>query len=485
MPQDKVANEVALLSNIIYSDDNKELLLTVLPQLRTDDFIDPRNRAIYDAILNLNKKNITPDFTNVITELKNQKTYEEAGGAEYLDSIFVDSSTVSALQDYINATLDASLLRRFLGKIDAIRMNATTKPIANVSDFIGEAEKDLLELTHKRRSEGIKNMEEVSDNIMIKLIKQTKEFQEKGIQPNGVTGEPTGYSVLDYYTKGWHKGDMIIVGARPSVGKTAFALNLLYQVAKRGTPVIFFSLEMSAESIGMRLLSMTSGLTTTEIDSLTYLSSSKADQVLIEQREPEDLAKRNKLQEGFRQLRKINFYIDDNPGSKMLDIISKCRKQINSIGDVGLIAIDYLGLITSDHRSENRTQEVAEISRQLKQMARELNVPVLALSQLSRESAQRGKSHTPQMSDIRDSGAIEQDADMILMLYRKDYFNDEGDKKDEDSQGQNQYQKTNNAMSNVTVKVVKQRNGPTGDIEFMFDKEHCEFTLAANDNFCD
>lgn len=466
-------NEVAVLGNILY-DNSGNTMLTVVTQLTEDDFVDARNKAIYQAILAMNSANIKPDKVSLINELSNEKNLELAGGEDYIDEILDYSVNLSSTQNYVYALQDQSLMRKFVAKLDHIRTAATTESITSVPDFIGNAEKELTEVTHKRRSEGIKRMDEVSNNIVKKLIQQTKDFKEKGISPNGVTGLPSGYQAIDNKTKGWHPGELIIVGARPSVGKTAFALNLIYNVAKKGKPVIFFSLEMSAESIGMRLLSRASGLDTMTIECMSYRDSSVAAQILIDRNSEEDTANVYNLQRGFNELINLPIYIDDNPGSKMLDISAKCRKQINSIGNVALVVIDYIGLITADTHSDSRQQEVAEISRQLKQMARDLSIPVIALSQLSRESAKRGSDHTPQMTDIRDSGSIEQDADMIFMLYRKDYFDDDK-KKAMESGNDNLRKDANNPISPVDVRLVKNRNGAIGEFHFSFDKEHCDF----------
>lgn len=475
-------NEMAILGNILY-DDTGDIMLTVVPQLTVDDFVSPKNKLIYQAILSMNKNRVHPDKATLITELKNEKTFEEAGGEEYINKILENAISLSSTQTYINALQDASLMRNFLKTLDDIHNNATTQAIGNVNDFIGEAEKQIVSITHKRRTEGVKSMKDVSDALVVKLVKQTKEFEEKGISPNGITGQPTGYDNMNYYTKGWHRGDMIIVGARPSVGKTAFALNLLYKVAKQGTPVVFFSLEMSAESIGMRLLEMVSSLTQDEINSMKFLETSKADQILVSPKDDAESARVMQLQRGFDELRELPFYIDDNPGSKILDITTKCQKICNSISNIGLIAIDYIGLITGGGRggSDNRQQEVADISRQLKQMARQLQVPVLALTQLSRDSEKR-PDHTPQMSDIRDSGSIEQDADMIFMLYRKDYYSTSGGNEGADNKDSNgEEQKDNDPISPVDVRLIKNRNGQVGTLRFMFDKEHCSFNEITDD----
>lgn len=474
-------NEVTILGNILY-DGTGNTYLTVATQLEPEDFLDPRNRIIYRTFVDLGKRNISPDLATVSQELKNNKTYDEIGGEKYLDLIMEKTTRIAPVEIYVNNVKDRSLLNAFLGKINDIKDDAQSKPISDISEFIGMAESSILEITQKRRVANVVKMKEVSESLINKLVIQTQEFKKNGRKANGVTGLETGYSNLDYYTKGWHKGDMIVIGARPSVGKTAFALNLLYQASKRGTPVIFFSLEMSAESIAMRLLSLTSSLSTDEINSLEFQPGSRADHLIINTHGQEESSMATKLQRGLEELNRLPFYIDDNPGSKILDIATKCKKMKNLIPDVGLIAIDYMGLITSSMKSDNRQAEVQDISRQLKQLARQLDVPVIVLSQLKRESENR-ENKKPMMSDLRDSGAIEQDADMILMIYRQDYYSNGGFSKGKamEDDGQER-QPLNNPISSVEISLMKNRNGQIGELKFIFDKEHCSFNAAASDD---
>lgn len=472
-------NEVTILVDIL-TDETGNTYLTVAPQLEEDDFLDARNRAIYHTFGELEKRNIRPDLATVTEEMKNNKTYEQIGGDDYILHLSEWALPGSSVQNYVNILRDRSLLNKFLTKLKDIENDATLKPISDVSDFIGQAETSILQITQQRRVARIMNMGEVTDGLVTKLVLQTREFKEHGRKANGVTGLETGYSNLDYFTKGWKKGEITIIGARPSVGKTAFALNLLYQVAKRGTPVIFFSLEMKAEAIAMRLLSLTSSLSTDEINSLEYQPGSKADHVIITTHSDEENNMALKLQRGLQELSRLPFYIDDNPGSKIQDIAAKCKKLKNLIPNVGLIAIDYLGLITVD-KADSRQSEVAAISRQLKELARQLDVPLIVLSQLSRESEKR-ENHKPMISDLRDSGTIEQDADMILMLYRKDYYALGGEVKgsNKDENGNERFE--NNPISSVDITLIKNRNGQTGDLKFIFDKEHCSFSAEMEDN---
>ena len=236
-------NEITILGNILY-DETGDTFLTVAPQLEPEDFLDPRNRAIYKTFLDLGKKNIPVDPATVSEELKNNKLYDEVGGDAYLELIMRKTTRIAPVENYVNNVKDRSLLNTFLGRISEIRDDAKSKPISDISEFIGKAESSILEITKMRRVAQIVKMKDVSESLVSKLVIQTQEFKKNGRKANGVTGLETGFSNLDFFTKGWQKQNMIVVGARPSVGKTAFALNLLYQVSKRGTPVVFFSLEM-------------------------------------------------------------------------------------------------------------------------------------------------------------------------------------------------------------------------------------------------
>ena len=265
-------------------------------------------------------------------------------------------------------------------------------------------------------------------------------------------------------------------------------MNLLYKIAEQGIPVIFFSLEMSSVAINTRLLQIASGLSSNEINSRIFKPGSTQNRLLVETNGDPDLtSKVKRLQNGRNTLRNRPFYIDDNTSSKRNDIVTRCQKLKNQINNVGLIAIDYLGLITSSSKraQDNRQNEVAEISRQIKQMARDLDVPVLALSQLSRESAKRNADHTPQLSDLRDSGSIEQDADRIFMIDRPDYFNKPGVPQEGDQNApQPPRQQPSSPFSKTIIRLLKNRNGPTGNCNFRFDKEHQTFT-ALDDNATD
>ncbi|MFA6586602.1 MAG: replicative DNA helicase [Bacilli bacterium] len=470
-------NEGSILSAILNDAEGNELL-DLTSKLTPEDFLDLRNRTIFSTLLEMSKHNIPPSVESLKSTLNDLKKLEEIGGEGYINFLADDCYAPVGMDSFVNAVKDHSLLNQFLNALKDIQNQAIAGAIPDISDFIGLSEEKITKITQQRRVAEVKRLDAVNSELVNQLVIQTEENRKNGKRPDGVTGLGTGYKALDSITKGWHKGDMIIVGARPSVGKTAFALNLLYNVAKKGTPVVFFSLEMSATSIAMRLLELTAGLSSDEINSLEFEKGSTRDQVLInDEHDPIKAGNAAKLRQGLLELNALPFYIDDNPGSKVMDIIAKAKKLRNLIPNLGLMAIDYIGLITAQTKSsDSRQNEVASISRQIKQLARDINVPIIALSQLSRDTEKR-EDHTPQMSDIRESGAIEQDADMIIFLYRKDYYGKGEDGKDKESSGQPEEE---SPISTVNVDLKKNRNGRIGDLVFSFDKEHCSFTLISS-----
>ncbi len=468
-------NETTVLANIIL-DQSGDILLKASSELQPDDFSDERNELIYDTMLALLRKGSKIDFPILVDELKNLKRLEIVGGTEYLNEILRSSTKVGSIDPYVTNIKDNSLLNKFKTKLNELTKQADTQPITDIGLFLQKSEREIVDITQARRAGKVDTMENVTDRLINKLVDQTEVYKKKGRHdPRGVTGLNTGYGDLDYYTKGWHNGEMVIIGARPSVGKTAFALNLSYNVAKQGVPVLFLSLEMSAESIAMRLLSLTSGLSSEEINAFDYLPNSSTNRIIIDQlRGQEDTARYMDLKSGVSELASLPLYIDDSSESSVFNIVTKCRQVKNSNPELGLIVIDYLGLIQASKSASNSlNQAVSEISRELKKMARELDIPVIVLSQLNRASAsdRRGDNHVPLMSELRDSGSIEQDADMVLLIYREDYAGNYRVSQDEEEGGE----RDPNAPSRTNISLVKNRNGATGDLVFSFDKVHCKF----------
>lgn len=479
--------EVSLLGNIII-DETGEMMLTALGSLTSDDFSDVRNRAVFEACCQLNQKGRQIEVASLANEMENSKTLDAVGGIGYLNTLISNTVRIAPVENYITIIKEKALLNRYIGKLKSIVKESEDKPIDNVSDFIGTSTDSLIELAQKRDLSQAKSLDTISDSLIAKLIAEKEEAKKNGNENSNLTGISTGYGELDFYTRGWHKGDMIIIGARPSVGKTALALNLMYKVAKTGKPVLFFSLEMNAVSIALRLLNKISGLTTDEISELDIKQGSKKNNLIIDTHGDAELAsKASKLSNGLRELSQLPLYIDDSAGSKMMDIMTKCKQVQNELKSVkhtelALICIDYLGLIRGNtHANASRQEEVAAISRDIKATARSLNVPIIALSQLSRDSDKR-TIHTPQMSDLRDSGSIEQDGDMIFMIYREDYYTkQQGMSNGDNKQGNNSVpsEDENNDYSQVVVNLIKNRNGKTGAVDFVFDKPHASFEAQA------
>ncbi len=487
MPEEKTEvdiNELTILGNIMV-DNTGNQMLTAVQHLTVDDFSDQRNQAVYRAMLEINSQGEAPDMALVVDTLKNDKAYEAIGGIDYLRYIVDNTARIASIDSYIRRIKDKALLKKFLSKCMDIVNVAQSQPINDVSGFIGMAETQINEIAKERSIKEASRLSEISPILVNKWVKQAKRFREEGISPNGVTGVTSGYPELDRLTKGWNPGQLIIIGARPSVGKTAFVLNLLYNAAKAHKPVIFFSLEMKASSIEMRLLELASNLTNDEINRMDFRQDSTADRLIVDCKNDEERAKVAQLQRGMDSLGKLPFYIDENPGTTVEDIAAKCRKLIKGQNiQASLIAIDYLGLIQPSRHTQgdSRTNQVAEISRSLKKLALELEVPIIALSQLSRDSAKRGNDHKPILTDLRDSGSLEQDADMVFFLYRPDYFVGVDKKPGESNEGQENEPGENSPISSVDLMLSKNREGALATTKFIFDKEHCNFTIRAEDD---
>lgn len=398
------------------------------------DFYAKEHQIVFNAIEDL-ITNLTPvDMTSLTTHLVEKNELDSVGGVEYLTSISQSVFSSANINYYLDIVLEKALLRRLIDVSEKIASKGY-EGIESTNDLIQDAEKDILEVTRNRRTSDFKNSKEIIKEVHDNLV-------ELGRNKEGLTGTPTGFDEIDKLTNGFQQGDLIILAARPSVGKTAFALNLAQNAAHLGKkPVAIFSLEMGADQLLKRMLSSAgriegNKLRNGQLTDEDWLKYSKASTILSN--DP--------------------IYIDDTPGIKVMEIASKCRKLEREQG-LSLIVIDYLQLITGSDRSrESRQVEVSEISRSLKGLARELKVPVVALSQLSRNVESRTDKR-PMMSDLRESGAIEQDADIVAFLYRDDYYT----KDDSEAPGI------------VEVIFGKHRNGATGDIKLSFEKDINKF----------
>jgi replicative DNA helicase len=401
--------------------------------LQPDDFYRASHQRIFHAMLHLSDRGEPIDVITVTTYLNDRKQLEEAGGVTYLTQIAESVPTAANIEHYVRIVEEKALLRRLIRAATDIVTSGFERE-DEIDDVLNEAEKSILEVSSRPGSEGFKEIKDVLIDVYDN-IEQLHENQGE------VTGIPTGYQELDRITNGFQRNDLIIIAARPSVGKTAFALNVAQNVAvKTDNNVAIFSLEMGADQLVQRMLCAEGN-----IDSQRLRSG---------QLQADDWGK---LTMAMGSLSNAGIFIDDSPGIRVSEIRSKCRRLKQEHG-LGMIMIDYLQLIQgSGNSKENRQQEVSEISRSLKALARELEVPLIALSQLSRGVESR-QDKRPMMSDLRESGSIEQDADIVGFLYRDDYYDSESEK-----------------QNIIEIIISKQRNGPTGTVDLAFVKEYNKF----------
>ncbi|QOR66642.1 replicative DNA helicase [Cytobacillus suaedae] len=430
IPPQNIEAEQAVLGAIFLEPASLTLASEVLIP---DDFYRASHQKIFNAMLNLNDKGEPVDLVTVTAELADVKLLEEIGGVSYLSDIANSVPTAANIEYYAKIIEEKSILRRLIRTATTIASDGYSRE-DEVEALLSEAEKTILEVAQRKNAGAFKNIRDV-------LVETYDNIEELTNRKGDVTGIPTGFTELDRMTAGFQRNDLIIVAARPSVGKTAFALNIAQNVAtKTDENVAIFSLEMGAEQLVMRMLCAEGNINAQALRTGALTA--------------EDWSK---LTMAMGSLSNSGIFIDDTPGIRISDIRSKCRRLKQENG-LGMILIDYLQLIQGSGRSgENRQQEVSEISRSLKELARELKVPVIALSQLSRGVEQR-QDKRPMMSDIRESGSIEQDADIVAFLYRDDYYDKESENKDI-----------------IEIIIAKQRNGPVGTVSLAFVKEYNKF----------
>lgn len=410
-----------------------QALITASETLLADDFYQAAHRLIFETMLRLSDLGKAIDVVTVTEELSSRNQLDDVGGISYMTELANAVPTAANIAYYSEIVAQKSLLRKLIRTATKIVEDSFTRE-DEVAELLAEAEKQIMEVANRNNSGDFKHVKDV--------LVQTYENVEKLQNRKGdITGIPTGFRDLDRLTAGFQRGDLIIVAARPSVGKTAFALNVAQAVGTQTTEnVAIFSLEMGADQLVMRMLCAEGN-----IDAQVLRTGALT---------TEDW---RKLTMAMGSLSHAGIYIDDAAGVRVNEIRAKCRRLKQESG-LGMILIDYLQLIQGSGSSgQNRQQEVSEISRSLKALARELEVPVIALSQLSRGVEQR-QDKRPMMSDLRESGSIEQDADIVAFLYREDYY----DKETEDA-------------NTIEIIVAKQRNGPTDTVKLAFKKEFNKF----------
>ncbi|RWZ54702.1 replicative DNA helicase [Halobacillus fulvus] len=429
-PPHNIEAEQAVLGAIFLE---PEAMSTAAEYLLPEDFYRASHQRIFEVMLTLSDKGEPIDLVTVTTALSNQKVLEEIGGVSYLSDVANSVPTAANISYYTKIVGEKSTLRGLIRTATNI-VTSGYEEEDNLEDVLNSAEKDILEVAQRKNSGAFKSIKDV-------LIDVYDNIEQLHNSEGNVTGISTGYRDLDHITSGFQRNDLIIIAARPSMGKTAFALNIAQNVAvKTDENVAIFSLEMGADQLVSRMLCAEGNI--------------DAQRLRTGKMEAEDW---NKLTMAMGSLSNAGIYIDDTPGIRVSEIRSKCRRLKQEHG-LGMILIDYLQLIQGSANSkENRQQEVSEISRSLKGLARELNVPLIALSQLSRGVESR-QDKRPMMSDLRESGSIEQDADIVGFLYRDDYY-------DQESENQNI----------IEIIIAKQRNGPVGNVELAFVKEYNKF----------
>ena len=421
--------EESLLGNIMLYPD--ALRQCIDAGLAADDFYLSKHQSIFNIMSSMYENKEKVDTVSLSTKLKDFGIYEKIGGIDYLMQLANATISANNTREYISIIRNKSLARKVIKVGEEISNDAYDGSVS-IDEMLENVEKKVIDVTRSNTSSDFYTGEQIFDST----IKHIEAIQEAG---SDITGVRTLYNDLDRMTAGFQKGDLIILAARPSMGKTALALNVAVNSASVNPgSVAIFSLEMPAEQVAIRIMAAKSKV---EIQKLRTGKLNDEEW--------------SRLNEASQQLKKQNFFIDDTPGIKVSEMYAKARKLAQD-ENLYMIVVDYIQLIQATGKSDSRQQEVSEISRRLKAMARELNVPVIALSQLSRGVESR-QDKRPMLSDLRESGALEQDADLVLFLYRDAYYNHE--------------ENSNEEREDVELLVAKHRNGPTGKVTLAFEKE--------------
>ncbi|RHW52274.1 replicative DNA helicase [Bombilactobacillus bombi] len=440
-PNNKEAEQSVLGSILL----RPEAIIEAMEYVTEESFYQHAHQLIFAAMVELNENDQGIDVVTVKNILDDKNQLDDIGGVSYLAELASVVPTAANVMYYAKIVADKALLRRLIATATDIVAQGYEDQDADVTNILDEAERRIMNVGEEQASGGFKKIGDVLNTTIENIDQRAQEDSQ-------VTGLSTGYSELDKVTAGLHEDELIILAARPGVGKTAFALNVAENVAVHTpTTVAIFSLEMGAEQLASRLLCAQGS-----IDANNLRTGNLNDE------EWQNLIVATGI------LSRTSMYIDDTPGVKMAEIRAKCRRLAKETGNLGLIIVDYLQLIEGTGQ-ENRQQEVSVISRQLKKLAKELHVPVIALSQLSRGVEQR-QDKRPMLSDIRESGSIEQDADVVAFLYRDDYYNDGNE--DEDAT-----EDTN--AGEVEVIVGKNRSGPRGTVKLLFVKSYNKFAAIS------
>ena len=416
---------------------NKEAINIAIEQIHPEDFYKEANKEIFKAIIELFNRNEPVDLITLSEELKRRGNLENIGGVTYLADLSGGVAITSNIKYYCDIVEEKSILRRLIKSCDEI-MGKSYEDSEEVGSIIEQAEKNIFDITQGRHREGFSPIKEV-------LLDSFSRIEEMAANQGQLTGLTTGFIDIDNKLSGMQKSDLILLAARPSMGKTALGINIAVNSAiKANASVAIFSLEMSKEQLAQRMISSVA-----HVDLQKIISGRLAEDEWI------------KIINAMAPLSQSEISIDDTAGISLMEMMAKCRRLKIEKG-LDLVVIDYLQLMESSGRQENRQQEISTISRGLKGLAKEMECPVVALSQLSRAPELRS-DHRPILSDLRESGAIEQDADVVMFLYRDEYYHEDSDKK------------------NIgEVILSKHRNGPTGVIELVWKGEYTKFLNKEN-----
>ena len=416
---------------------SKDALTDIIDAVTAADFYDAAHREIFSVMVDLFRNNVSVDIITVCEELKKRKALEAAGGRAYIAALSSEAPSTVNAGEYAKIVAEKAAMRRLIETAENIREKAYEESM-EPSEILDFAEKGIFEIAQNRQTSDFSPIKEV--------LLENVAMIDRAIQTKGqVIGLSTGFKRLDELTSGLQKSDLVIIAARPAMGKTAFALNVAQNAAiKSGASVLIFSLEMSKAQLGQRLLAMESRV---EMQKLKTGNIERNDW--------------DRINMALDSLSRANIHIDDTPGVSVLEMKNKCRR-LKSEKGLDLIVIDYLQLMKAEGRADSRQQEISTLSRYLKLLAREMDCPVIVLSQLSRAPEQR-QDHRPILSDLRESGSIEQDADIVMFLYRDDHYNKENSEK----------------PGVCEINLAKHRSGPTETFDLTWVARYTKFSDKA------
>lgn len=444
LPPQNIEAEQAVLGAIFL---NTDALADAMEYVEADDFYRRAHQILFQAMVDLNNDGEAIDVLTVQNYLTTNNQLDDVGGVAYIAELATSVPTAANAGYYAKIVEEKSMLRRLISTATNIITQANNGD-DDVPSLLDSAERQIMDVSERRNRSGFREIKDVLNETLSDIDRLSQQSED-------ITGLPTGYREFDKMTAGLQPDNLIILAARPAVGKTAFALNIAQNVAtSTDTSVAIFSLEMSAESLVNRMLCAEGSI------NANHLRTGQLDE-----------GEWQNLIVAMGALSNTSIFIDDTPGIKMAEIRAKCRRLAKEKGNLGLVVIDYLQLIEGSNQ-ESRQQEVSEISRQLKKLAKELSVPILALSQLSRGVEQR-QDKRPVLSDIRESGSIEQDADIVAFLYRDDYYERGESKSEEDGDDQDSL---NQDVGEVELIIEKNRAGARGTVKLLFIKSYNKFS---------